>query len=151
VGGCGGASPPRPRPGGIATPAISSTTRATPLCTLLCPPGAGEMLCPGVGNLRGERTGWGGQPGPSKATLHPHAAAHEPRGRVPVSPSSPSAGHLPRGVPRSASRRRRARRRWARWAPPGSPARHRPSPLGRSWGRSQAAWGAGPPSPKRWP
>lgn len=32
-------------------PAISSTTRVTPLCTLLCPLGAGEMLCPGTSNL----------------------------------------------------------------------------------------------------
>lgn len=36
---------------------ISSMTRVTPLCTLMCPPGAGEMLCPGTSNLQEERFG----------------------------------------------------------------------------------------------
>lgn len=42
---------------GKTAPAISSMTRVTPLCTLLCPLGAGEMLCPGTSNLQGERFG----------------------------------------------------------------------------------------------
>lgn len=57
-------------------PAISSTTRVTPLCTLLCPLGAVEMLCPGTSNLQGER--FGAQLGPSTHTSPPYTAMHQP-------------------------------------------------------------------------
>lgn len=94
---------------------------------------------------------WGGHLSPSKSTLCPHASMQKPKGRMPVFPSSPSAGHLPHGVPGSASRRHWAWRCWRCWALLGNPAHHWQSPRGQSWGRSRAAWGAGPLSLKQWP